>query len=128
MHLAFQLFTNATSWLSSPILVLIAMCFVGSWISGWTRNRRRELDVIDAALKSGKLSPQTEAALMRRLQPGRGYGALFALGWFGLFGGITWLCTDPHGFEQKLAWLTVVMAFACVTFPLALRELEARRS
>jgi hypothetical protein len=50
------------------------------------------------------------------------------LGWFGVFGGIAWLCCDPRGDEFTGAVVLTVLSFALLTLPFALRELESRKA
>lgn len=91
------------------------------------RHRQQRLKLLEEALRNPNLDAQAQRELVRSLNAPKGR-ALFVLGWFGLFGGIAWLCTGPHGDEFFTAVVVTAMAGACVTLPLALRELEARKA
>ena len=91
------------------------------------RERTRRLDLIEAALRNPSLTPESQRELVQSVRR-PGTRAPFVLGWFGLFGGISWLCCDPRGDEFTTAVVTTVLAAALVTLPFALRELEARKA
>lgn len=91
------------------------------------RERRRRFELIETALRSQNLQPDVQRDLVRSLQPVRGR-ATFVLGWFGLFGGIGWMCTDPRADDMRVAVVVTVVSFAMLTLPFALRELETRKA
>lgn len=91
------------------------------------RDRQRRLELLHEALRNPNLLPDVQRELVRALRPPRAR-LPFVAGWFGLFGGIGWLCTDPRGDAFSAAVVVTVAAFALVTLPLALRELDARRA
>ena len=91
------------------------------------RQERRRFELMEAALRNPSLSPETQRDLVRAMTPTRGR-LLFTLGWFGLFGGIGWMCSDPHPSEMQSAIIITVVSFAMLTLPIAMRELEARKA
>jgi hypothetical protein len=95
------------------------------WMLQRGRERRRRFDLLEAALRNPNLTPEVQRDLARSLHAPR-MRLPFVIGWFGLFAGIGWLFTDPHGEEQVFAWLTTLGAFALLTLPFALKELETR--
>lgn len=107
------------------IVALVALLIV--WTVQRSGERRRRLDLLAAALRNPSLSPETQRDLVRSLQPTRGKW-MFVLGWFGLFGGIAWLCCEPSGDDWKAGVMLTVLSFAMMTWPFALRELETRRA
>ena len=104
----------------SFVLALIAMVMSG-------RDRRRRLDLLEQALRSPNLPPDTARELVAALKPPP-RRATFTLGWLGAFLGIGWLCTEPRGDEFTWAVIVTVASFAFLTLPLALREVEARKA
>lgn len=94
------------------------------------RSTSRRLDLIEKALQSGQLDPDMRRELVRALRP-RASGwtnLVFGAGWLGIFGFGTMLALDPPRQEFFIALFGLVMSFGVVTLPLALREVEARRS
>ena len=112
--------------LSALVIGVITVAVIVRQIS-LQRDRQQRMKLLEEALRNPNLDPQAQRELVRSLQTPKGR-APFVLGWFGLFGGIAWLCTDPYGDEFTLAVVVTAMAGACVTLPLALRELEARKA
>jgi hypothetical protein len=107
------------------ILASTAVAIVAMYHRGRDRNRR--LDVIEQALRTPGLTPEAQRDLVNALKR-PGSRTPFVLGWFGLFGGISWLCCEPRGDEFTMAVVVTVLASALVTLPFALRELEARKA
>jgi len=95
------------------------------WMLQRGRERRRRFDLLDTALRNPNLTAEVQRDLARSLHAPR-MRVPFVIGWFGLFAGIGWLCTSPRGDEEVLAWLATLGAFALLTLPFALRELETR--
>lgn len=111
------------TWVPVGLLLCIAVIVA---IVSRARSRRRHLDLLQEALRNPALTPQAQVEIVRLLQPKTPRRWLFSLGWFGLFGGIGWLCSEPRGDELTAAIVLTVLSFALITLPLALRELEAR--
>jgi hypothetical protein len=116
----FMIPLGVVSILASTAMVLVAMYHKA-------RERSRRLDLIEAALRNPSLTPEAQRELVQSLRR-PGTRAPFVLGWFGLFGGISWLCCKPRGDEFTTAIVITVLAAALVTLPFALRELEARKA
>ena len=101
--------------------------------------RADNVRLLEEALKSPHLDRPTIESLTfqltgHRARPGAGPGKLMALvlalGWLALFtGGGLWiageLCHDHELFVAGV--ITAIVGFGLVTYPFALRELEARR-
>src|SRR5262245_31148793 len=108
------------------IVGVVASTFIALiWMLQRGRERRRRFDLLETALRNPNLTPEVQRDLARSLHAPR-MRVPFVIGWFGLFAGIGWLCTDPHGEEQVMAWLATLGAFALLTLPFALKELETR--
>jgi len=99
-----------------------------AWLTNRAKYRQRRLELIEQALRSGNLAPEAQAELARQLRPAAARGWLFSLGWLGAFGGIAWLCLEPRHDQYVAAVVVTVFSFACITLPVALRELESRRA
>lgn len=108
-----------------PLGLMLAVVLLVAIVSG-ARTRRRRLELLQEALRNPSLSPQAQVELVRALQSNTKRRWMFSLGWLGLFAGIGWLCTDPHGERLTAAIVLTVASFAFVTLPIALRELDAR--
>jgi hypothetical protein len=111
------------TWVPVGLLLCVAVLVA---IVSRARNQRRHLDLLQEALRNPALTPQAQVEIVRLLQPRSPRRWMFSLGWFGLFGGIGWLCSDPPGDKLTAAIVLTVLSFALITLPLALRELEAR--
>ncbi len=124
------IYTNSLSGgivaVSVVVFVLLAVVAIVTLVQG-ARERHRRFDLIEVALRNPSLSPESQRELLRSLQPVRGKTP-FVVGWFGLFGGIGWLCAEPSGSKLTMAILLTVLGFALLTLPFALRELELRRA
>lgn len=107
------------------ILALLAFGIVTSVQRSRERNRRLEL--LEAALRNPSLSTETQRQLIQSLKPQPARWP-FVVGWLGAAAGIGMLCMDLRGFELWVAVNVTAISFGLVTLPLALRELEARRS
>jgi hypothetical protein len=108
------------------ILGGIAIALVSS-VRG-SRERRRRLEVIEAALRNPSLTPEVQRELAQMLRPAPRGRTIFAFGWIGVALGIGWLLTNPIGEDYNSAVFLTAASFGVVTLPLALRELEARRA
>jgi hypothetical protein len=107
-------------------MVLGALC-VFVWLRLRNRVEARRLDLLEAALRNPGLDREVQRELVQALQP-KPRRTGFVLGWFGAFAGVAWLCTEPRGDELTAAVVLTVLAFAMLTLPLALRELELRKA
>jgi hypothetical protein len=108
---------------STGLLIVGTIC----WLRIRCREQARRLDLIEAALRNPNLDRDVQRELVQALQP-KPRRTGFVLGWFGAFAGIAWLCTEPRGDEWTFAVIVTVVAFALLTLPLALRELEIRKA
>jgi hypothetical protein len=101
--------------------------------------RADNVRLLEEALKSPHLDRPTIESLTyqltgHRVRPGGGHGRLMALvlalGWLALFTGIgLWIAGEFSHDRDMFAGgiITAVVGFGLVTYPFALRELEARR-
>lgn len=125
-------FDRFPAWMGQILILgsIVGLVSIAIAASHRQKLRMRQLELLEAALKSQQVPSdvQRELAAALGIQRRRPSRWMFASGWFGLFGGITWLCMDPHGREFIAAVVTTVMSFALMTYPFALRELEARRA
>lgn len=108
------------------VLVVVAVVTILAMVQR-AGERKRRLDLIESALRNPSMSPEAQRDLVRALQPPK-WRVPFAIGWFGLFGGIAWMSCDPRGDAMVMAIVVTVMSFALLTLPFALRELDARRA
>jgi hypothetical protein len=93
------------------------------------RERARRLELLAEALRRPELDPALRQECLRALNPPeRGTKWLFALGWLGIGGCISWFCTEPRGDEFTTAIIASVMSFAVLTLPLAWREATRART
>lgn len=107
-----------------------------------TKERTDRLRLLEQALKNPNVDRETITALAQQItqqkQPksqaparrGRGMAMLLALGWLTLFSGLgVWvLGAMVAGRDAAAAGVLVsLIGFGLVTYPFALRELEARR-
>ena len=126
--------TTAASWHFDPalipvaivgILAALAIVVVNTVLRA--RERARRLELIEAALRNRSLLPETQRQLIEPLKP-QPSRRLFVVGWLGAFAGVGMLCLGLEGFALWLAVNITALSFALITLPLALREVEARRS
>lgn len=120
---------GATQMLLVVVFVLAAVALVVILTARRQSAKEREnrMKLLEEALRNPNLDPQAQRELVRSLRTPQGR-APFVVGWFGLFVGIAWLCTEPRGDECTIAIVLTALSGACVTLPLALRELEARKA
>lgn len=125
-----------------PILIT---CFIFAIVKAWMDARieavNQRLKLLEEALKN----PAVDRALIETLtyqltggrKPRQGAGVqrlmavVLAVGWTGLFTGIgIWIYGDmvpcPAAYAGGI--ITTIASFGLVTYPFALRELEARRA
>lgn len=104
------------------------------------QERTARLSLLENALKNPAVDRAAIEALAqqltgrapapRRPSTGRGMAVLLALGWITLFTGIgIWVLGEMTGRPSTCSagLLTSIIGFGFVTYPFALRELEARR-
>lgn len=92
-----------------------------------SRERGRRLELIEAALRNPSLPAETQRQLIQALQP-KPVRWPFALGWLGVFAGIGMLFLGLEGLPLWAVVNLTALSFGLITLPLALREVEARRS
>jgi hypothetical protein len=102
------------------------------------KERQARLQLLEQALKNPAIDRATITSLAQQLtgarppsaKPARGLAWLLALGWLTLFSGLgVWVLGIMLGNEgvQASGLLVSLIGFGFVTYPFALRELEARR-
>jgi hypothetical protein len=103
--------------------------------------RSDNMRLLEEALKSPQVDRQTLESLTFQLTgkrgirdrgPGRVLASVLAIGWMALFLGIgLWITASMiHGQSEDMlvgGIITAVIGFGLVTYPFALRELEARK-
>ncbi|GAB4156212.1 MAG: hypothetical protein Fur0037_24530 [Planctomycetota bacterium] len=122
------------------LLPLLAFALVKGHLDRRARLEERRIELLEDALKTGRLDRQDLEAVARALgakapppiRPGnRLLAVLLALGWITLFtgGGIGALGGMSGDEDTAAAGLLVgIIGFGLVTYPFALRELEARKA
>ena len=122
-------------------IVVAATCYalVKRSMEQKDKARADNVRLLEEALRNPQLDRQTVEALAERLTDRRaGVGVLSALflfvGWIGLFVaaglliGASNVTGEVLGSDLRLGgWITGLCAFGCLSYPFALRELEARR-
>jgi len=122
-------------------IVVAATCYalVKRSMEQKDKARADNVRLLEEALRNPQLDRQTVEALAERLTDRRaGVGAMSALflfvGWIGLFVAAGLLIASANVTGSLLAedlrlggWITGLCAFGCLSYPFALRELEARR-
>ena len=101
--------------------------------SGRSKERRKRLEILEEALRSGEMDPQLrrEVVGVLKSEQSGGFGwrhVAFSMGWIGLFVGGGLLVVGHGRTHEMVGWLTVLGSLAVVTLPLAIKELEARRA
>lgn len=101
-----------------------------------SKERIERMRLLEQALANPQVDRATINALAQQLSgagrrwAGRGQALLLGLGWLTLFSGLGVLCVGMIQ-KQSEAWaggaITTLVGFGLVTYPFALRELEARR-
>ena len=115
------------------IFVLIKM-----WMDQRAQARADRVRLLEEALKNPSVDRATVEALAYQLtgarKPREGaspfMAVVLAFGWLALFSGIgVWVLGEYMNAEEVIAGgiVTLVVGFGVVTYPFALRELEARR-
>ena len=123
-----------------PVLITI---FVFALIKGWmdarTQARSEKVKLLEEALKNPAIDRATIESLTYQLTGAKNpqkagasvlMSIVLAIGWIALFAGIgIWVLGDLTNEKDALAGgvVTSIVGFGLVTYPFALRELEARR-
>ena len=108
------------------------------WMDQRAQARADRVRLLEEALKNPSVDRATLESLTYQLtgarKPGAGANRLMAVvlafGWLALFAGIgVWIIGEQCGESEVIAGgiVTLVVGFGLVTYPFALRELEARR-
>ena len=103
------------------------------------KERLERLRVLEEALRNPAIDRGTVTSLAQQLtgarppgqRAGRWMAALLALGWLTLFSGLgVWVfgMTSGSADADSAGLLVSLIGFGVVTYPFALRELEARRA
>jgi ABC-type Fe3+ transport system permease subunit len=124
-----------------PVLITI---FVFALIKGWmdarVQSRTERVKLLEEALKNPAIDRATIESLTFQLTGARGpkkpgssplMAIILAVGWIALFAGIgCWVFGEMTHEKDALAGgvITSIVGFGLVTYPFALRELEARRA
>ena len=121
------------------LLVTYLFKLVQSWMDSRVQARTEKVQLLEEALRNPSIDRATIEALAAQLtgvQAKKGGASasmaiVLALGWIALFGGVgVWvlgeLLHDPG--MQGGGIVTGILGFGLVTYPFALRELEARRA
>ena len=125
-----------------PVLAtifLFALC--KGWMDSRTQARTERVKLLEEALKNPAIDRATIESLTYQLTGARNprvnlgmqrlMAVILAIGWFGLFTGIgVWVFGDIANEQDAVAGgiITTIASFGLVTYPFALRELEARRA
>ena len=124
-----------------PVLGIIFLyALIKAWLDARAQASARHLELLEAALKNPSIDRATLESLTFQLTGARGPSSgaggqrvmaiVLAFGWIGLFTGLgIWACggmTDSSGLETG-GIITSIASFGLVTYPFALRELQARR-
>lgn len=125
------------------VLTLVVACLCYALVKRTLRQNAKEradtLRLLEEALRNPSLDRQMVEGLAARLGDRRaGVGAMSAVflfvGWIGLFVAAGLLIASTGDTGEFLAsdlrlggWITGLCSFGCLSYPFALRELEARR-
>lgn len=120
-------------------IVSMLFTFAKNWLDARERARGERVRLLEEALKNPNVDRGTVEALAYQLTgarrprggPGRFLALVLALGWITLFAGIgvSVLGEVTHDKEALAGGIvTAIVGFGLVTYPFALRELEARRA
>jgi len=122
----------------NPIAVAIVGIVFGAMalrhlVDTRAKDREARMRLIEKAIDSGQLDREAVQELMgvRRRNGGQPlWKVVLAAGWLGLFGGGAVIALSVAFGEKTFLVIGTVVAmlsFAVVTYPLAVREIEARR-
>jgi len=125
-----------------PVMVTVfTFSLVKMWMEQRAAARVERTRLLEQALKNPNVDRQTIEALAHQLtgvrSPRQGVrrswfmATVLGLGWLALFTGVPLWVIGINEHEQGLFYagvITAVAGFCLVTYPFALRELEARRA
>jgi len=125
-----------------PVLITIfVFALVKHWMDSGIQARAERVKLLEEALKNPSIDRGTIESLTYQLtgqrtpRANQGMNRLMAgvlaIGWLGLFAGIgIWVFGEMVHEKDAVAGgiITTIASFGLVTYPFALRELEARRA
>jgi hypothetical protein len=123
-----------------PVLVVVfTFGLLKSWMDSGIKARSERVKLLEEALKNPAIDRATVESLTYQLTGNRSsrhggsnkvMAVVLGLGWLGLFAGIgIWVFGEMVNHADVIAGgiITSIASFGLVTYPFALRELEARR-
>lgn len=124
-----------------PVLITIfTFALIKNWMDSAAKARTEKVKLLEEALKNPAIDRATLESLTYQLTGQRSPGSngtnrlmalVLAVGWLSLFAGIgTWVLGGVINDQDCFAGgiITSIVGFGLVTYPFALRELEARRA
>ena len=125
-----------------PVLgTIFVFALIKNWMDARVQARSERVKLLEEALKNPAVDRAMIETLTYQLTGARGprvhlgmqrlMAAVLAVGWLGLFTGIgVWVFGEIINAEDTIAGgiITSIASFGLVTYPFALRELEARRA
>ncbi len=111
------------------LFMVFALMLVGGAVQAWQKNRKDKLRVLEEAIRSPDIDPDTKRAIIHSMQGGLpkiGARLFFGAGWLGFFLGIGFVITGDRHLEETGVIIST-LGFALLTLPLAYREVESRR-
>jgi len=130
------------AYFAVPVLgTIFAFALIKGWMDSRAQGRTERVKLLEEALKNPSIDRATIESLTYQLTGARNprvnVGAqrlmaiILAVGWIGLFAGIgVWVFGEMAHEQDAIAGgiITTIASFGLVTYPFALRELEARRT
>ena len=125
-----------------PILgTIFIFALIKGWLDARTQANAKHLELLEEALKNPSVDRATLESLAFQLTgsrapsskggPQRSLAIVLSVGWIGLFVGLAiWLVGEMNG-ERSLigsGTMAAIVSFGLITYPFALRELQARRA
>ncbi len=123
-----------------PVLVVVlAFGLLKSWMDAGIKARSERVKLLEEALRNPAIDRATVESLTYQLTGNRSphhggsnkvMAVVLGLGWLGLFAGIgVWVLGEMVNDADVIAGgiITSIASFGLVTYPFALRELQARR-
>lgn len=124
-----------------PVLIVVfTYGLIKNWMDSGIKARTERVKLLEEALKNPAIDRATIESLTYQLTGQRSpknkgssklMAGVLAIGWLGLFAGIgIWVFGEMVHERDAVAGgiITTIAAFGLVTYPFALRELEARRA
>lgn len=121
------------------LVVVFTFGLLKSWMDSGIKARSERVKLLEEALKNPAIDRATVESLTYQLTGNRSprhggsnkvMAVVLGLGWLGLFAGIgIWVFGEMVNHDDVIAGgiITSIASFGLVTYPFALRELEARR-